>query len=88
MTHMLYVVLHGKGMVEESTNFLGYNGSRHGHVTQLNARHINVVLNTRQTYQNSVNFVGVYFEFVRDHPVLYSDNICLQTHHSRIRVFI
>ena len=58
-THVLYVVLHGKGIVEENSNILGDSGSTHGHVTQLNARHINVVLNTRRTYQYSVSFVGV-----------------------------
>ena len=45
-THDMYVVLHSKNIVEENTNVLGYSGSRHGRITQLNARHINVVLNT------------------------------------------
>ena len=58
-THVLYVVLHGKGIVEENSNILGDSGSTHGHVTHLNARHINVVLNTRRTYQYSVSCVGV-----------------------------
>ena len=43
---VLYVVLRGKGIVQENSNVLGYSGSRHGHVTKLNAKHNNVVLTT------------------------------------------
>ena len=49
-THMLYVVLHSKSIVEENAEL---------NVTKLNVRYIKVVLDTRQTYQYSVSFISV-----------------------------
>ena len=60
-THMLYVVLHGKGIVEENTNVLGYSGSGHGHVTKLNARMLRMLFNnTRRTYQYIASILSAF----------------------------
>ena len=61
---MLYVILHSKSIVEENAKLS---------VSKLNVRYIN------GKHINIASVLSVFSLSFHDHPVLYSDNTCLQT---------